>query len=335
MYLSVNLRCPGDNRQQPQQSCQLQSQQQFSSCAYGNGTSLPNLMPSVPDYGGYSCRNSLMTIPSSSVNPLPNSYFGIGQNSNVCNPHPTYDTHAQRQPAPPLPSMNDTFAGLQHSSFQEATVAATATAAAQQHVSSMSAQLLRTAPNYSPSNINNMTNMHHYSLGIDMGFPLPLPDYARLGFPFGKKLFNCPNCRYVTDRKNNLKRHLVTMHQDCDKQLECCGIVFRNKASLRDHVVIFHSNGYTCRYCGRTFCRKALLKRHLTVHSGQKDFNCDKCEYATSHKSNLERHRKVHEREVNDVDIFGKPTDTDQLSPSVLKESPVKSDKSLLFSLHD
>lgn len=35
---------------------------------------------------------------------------------------------------------------------------------------------------------------------------------------------------------------------------------------------------------------RALLKRHMNVHSGQKDFTCGSCDYATSHKSNLERH---------------------------------------------
>lgn len=121
---------------------------------------------------------------------------------------------------------------------------------------------------------------------------------SSLSFPpaQSKKLFGCPQCRYLTDRKNNLKRHVLTMHQECTKNLECCGISFRNKASLRDHVLIFHSGGYMCRYCGRNFCRKALLKRHLSVHSGQKDFVCSLCDYATSHKSNLERHKKVHER---------------------------------------
>ena len=29
-----------------------------------------------------------------------------------------------------------------------------------------------------------------------------------------KKCFHCPHCRYSTDRKNNLKRHLGTMHRD-------------------------------------------------------------------------------------------------------------------------
>lgn len=109
-----------------------------------------------------------------------------------------------------------------------------------------------------------------------------------------KKTFRCPQCRYLTDRKNNLKRHIMTMHQDSSKSLECCGVSFQNKAALRDHNSIFHRGGYRCQICSRNFCRKALLRRHLTVHSGQKDFFCDICGYATSHKSNLERHQKVH-----------------------------------------
>ena len=111
-----------------------------------------------------------------------------------------------------------------------------------------------------------------------------------------QRTFKCPQCRYVTDRKNNLKRHIVTMHQECTKTLECCGIVFQSKSLLRDHVGLFHRGGYRCQICSRNFCRKALLRRHLTVHSGRKDFSCDLCGYATSHKSNLERHQKVHSR---------------------------------------
>lgn len=127
---------------------------------------------------------------------------------------------------------------------------------------------------------------------------------------FRGKLFPCPHCRYVTDRRNNLKRHISTMHQACDKVLECCGVQFTTKASLREHIMIFHHNGYSCPYCGRRFCRKALLKRHLSVHSGQKDYSCPHCDYATSHKSNLERHKRIHDRlkltdetDNSDIDI--------------------------------
>lgn len=119
---------------------------------------------------------------------------------------------------------------------------------------------------------------------------------------YGRKIFPCPQCRYTTDRRNNLKRHMLTMHQTSSKMLECCGILFNTKASLREHAMIFHYHGYTCYFCGRRFCRKALLKRHLSVHNGQKDFVCNVCDYATSHKSNLERHRKVHSRQDDGKD---------------------------------
>lgn len=124
----------------------------------------------------------------------------------------------------------------------------------------------------------------------------------------GRKVFPCPQCRYTTDRRNNLKRHMLTMHQTCSKLLECCGIFFSTKASLREHAMVFHYHGYTCFYCGRRFCRKALLKRHLSVHNGQKDFVCSVCDYATSHKSNLERHRKVHARIDDITEKCGSPS---------------------------
>ena len=95
---------------------------------------------------------------------------------------------------------------------------------------------------------------------------------------------------------------MLTMHQLSAKLLECCGVLFRTKAALREHALIFHYHGYTCFYCGRRFCRKALLKRHLSVHNGQKEFICNVCDYATSHKSNLERHRRVHVRQDGDPD---------------------------------
>ncbi|GFR77662.1 zinc finger protein [Elysia marginata] len=138
--------------------------------------------------------------------------------------------------------------------------------------------------------------------GLGMGVAINSGGAAGGGASYGRKLFPCPQCRYTTDRRNNLKRHMLTMHQTSSKMLECCGILFSTKASLREHAMIFHYHGYTCYFCGRRFCRKALLKRHLSVHNGQKDFVCTICDYATSHKSNLERHRKVHTRQEGEDD---------------------------------
>ncbi|KAL8598808.1 hypothetical protein ACOMHN_015387 [Nucella lapillus] len=143
------------------------------------------------------------------------------------------------------------------------------------------------------------------SLGPAAAFPsLLMSQSLHATSPYGRKVFPCPQCRYSTDRRNNLKRHMLTMHQLTAKLLECCGVLFRTKAALREHALVFHYHGYSCFYCGRRFCRKALLKRHLAVHSGQKEFLCSICDYATSHKSNLERHRRVHVRQ-DDVTSHG------------------------------
>ena len=115
----------------------------------------------------------------------------------------------------------------------------------------------------------------------------------------GKKLFRCPQCRYITDRKNNLKRHIGTMHQECGKLLECCDIVFPSKASLRDHVMLFHRAGYKCRFCARNFCRKALLKRHLLVHAGHRDFVCTICDFGTNNRDDMDRHKRLHQINVH------------------------------------
>jgi len=44
-------------------------------------------------------------------------------------------------------------------------------------------------------------------------------------------LFSCQRCAYSSDRKNNLKRHVIAMHRKTECILECCGITFDNKVS--------------------------------------------------------------------------------------------------------
>ncbi|KAF2368184.1 Zinc finger C2H2-type, partial [Trinorchestia longiramus] len=108
------------------------------------------------------------------------------------------------------------------------------------------------------------------------------------------KSFKCTKCPYVTDRKNNLKRHMTTMHDPAPSTLDCCGTRFATKGDLRDHTKAAHGAGYTCWQCGHNFCRRALLQRHQSVHSGHKAFSCSKCGYQSSHKSNMQRHMQVH-----------------------------------------
>jgi hypothetical protein len=112
------------------------------------------------------------------------------------------------------------------------------------------------------------------------------------------KPFQCgfPNCRYETNRRNNLKRHMLTMHERLTSPNVCCGKTFFHKADMRAHTKLVHTEGYPCTWpgCGKGFVRKALLDRHIKIHTGEKPFICPFCQYGTSHKSNLDRHMRIH-----------------------------------------
>jgi len=116
-----------------------------------------------------------------------------------------------------------------------------------------------------------------------------------------KAAFVCPypKCRYVSNRRNNMKRHQDTMHEKINNPNVCCGITFVRKADLRHHNIEKHPKGvgYRCDWpeCDKAFERKALLVRHIKTHTHEKPYKCPyDCHYGTSHKSNLQRHLKVH-----------------------------------------
>ena len=127
------------------------------------------------------------------------------------------------------------------------------------------------------------------------------------------KPFACgyPKCSYLTNRRNNLKRHVVTMHERLASPHICCNITFFRKADMRIHNKEFHKNGYVCTWqsCNKPFLRKALLDRHMKTHTGEKPFICSICNYGTSHKSNLDRHVKIHAKpaspaKMEEFDIY-------------------------------
>lgn len=113
----------------------------------------------------------------------------------------------------------------------------------------------------------------------------------------------CPQCSYTTNRLNNLKRHIQTMHEILTEPIDCCHQLFVSKAQFRAHVNAEHRCGYLCDICRRTFCRKALLRRHQSIHSGQKAFVCQICSYSTSHKGNLDRHTRIHRHQNEQKNI--------------------------------
>lgn len=145
-----------------------------------------------------------------------------------------------------------------------------------------------------PSPLIPLVSSREKSSSVSSSITASLPKKSSSSNTKIRRCLSCTQCSYTTNRLNNLKRHIQTMHEVLSEPIDCCDQLFLSKAHFRTHVNNEHRCGYHCDICRRTFCRKALLKRHQSIHSGEKAFVCSICSYSTSHKGNLDRHARVH-----------------------------------------
>lgn len=117
-----------------------------------------------------------------------------------------------------------------------------------------------------------------------------------------REQFVCPKCG-KSFLKQGFEYHIkwsdtcadepVTRREQCLK----CERTFKNKARLRNHVIMMHTEKgqerpFVCEICGKAFKIKYLLKEHGSVHTGVKRFMCGVCGTGFTRYSNMKRHEK-------------------------------------------
>jgi len=81
------------------------------------------------------------------------------------------------------------------------------------------------------------------------------------------KKFHCPLCAYTSNRRYNLRVHMLR-----------------------------HSNRrlFKCIICSKTFKRLVDLQYHSLIHSGERPFRCDACGKSFRQRCHLDNHREIH-----------------------------------------
>ena len=117
----------------------------------------------------------------------------------------------------------------------------------------------------------------------------------------GNKLFKCEVCDYRSSRKNDLKRHISSVHGLANKLYRCniCEYSCSEKKNMNRHVASVHEGKkpFKCKVCNFSCSEKGNLNKHVaSVHVGNKAFTCKTCDYKSSRKTDMNRHiASVHE----------------------------------------
>ncbi|KAL1517650.1 hypothetical protein ABEB36_001388 [Hypothenemus hampei] len=82
-------------------------------------------------------------------------------------------------------------------------------------------------------------------------------------------------------------------------QCELCGRKFTFEKSFKRHLSCIHKIGkdftVKCPVCDKLIANNHNLKKHMKVHTGEKNYSCDVCGRTFSQKQYVTRHQKVHQ----------------------------------------
>ena len=118
----------------------------------------------------------------------------------------------------------------------------------------------------------------------------------------------CQLCSFKSKWKTGLKKHVRQKHTDTGRKksiCNICGIYLSCQNDVSRHVKEVHdrSVSYQCSYCTKSFHKKANLKVHLNIHTGEKPYICTLCDRAFGGASNLYHHKKKHHPDNDNVKI--------------------------------
>ncbi|XP_022127183.2 zinc finger protein 2 homolog isoform X1 [Pieris rapae] len=117
--------------------------------------------------------------------------------------------------------------------------------------------------------------------------------------------YKCNDCDEKFMVKRNLEDHINFEHLKIIKYVcDVCSKVFKTHRCLTRHVKSVHEKirppkNKICDYCGRGFSSTAVLKNHITTHTGERPHKCPYCSATFGQTASLYTHKKlVHKKNL-------------------------------------
>ncbi|XP_022818924.1 zinc finger protein 729-like isoform X14 [Spodoptera litura] len=114
-----------------------------------------------------------------------------------------------------------------------------------------------------------------------------------------EKSYNCPECHIVFTKRDKLRLHFKTMHTNDYVECSYCEKKFDNDRNLKKHIVVHTGErNFICPVCSKAFPRKSTLGQHMWIHSAVKKHECKMCDKTFNQRVSWRTHMKSRHPEL-------------------------------------
>lgn len=127
--------------------------------------------------------------------------------------------------------------------------------------------------------------------------PTALEDHKRYQHQGILTFYKCQKCTKSFKKQSLLQHHLNIVHDVNPVVCDICGKTKKNELQLKMHreKVHFPTKRFKCQYCEYEALNGVTIRKHMTMHTGERNFSCDICNKTFRLNQTLTAHiRKTH-----------------------------------------
>lgn len=108
-------------------------------------------------------------------------------------------------------------------------------------------------------------------------------------------IYNCQRCSARFDHHYEKMKHMSESHGlTFEFKCETCNSIFKTRKSLAGHRIKYHLQSIACEVCKKPFAERGHLKKHMAMHTEERNFPCPLCNKTYKYEKNVKAHMRVH-----------------------------------------